>query len=89
MFVEFFGGNYFLAWCALWLLWGVVALTALVFQLVQVFYIRTLRAVQVLFRGWPPENLDANGNFRVRAGDDDIYHEAEQDIPKSIDGVRK
>lgn len=27
------------------------------------FYNRLLRTVKVLFRGWPPEHIDADGDF--------------------------
>jgi hypothetical protein len=50
----------FLTWCALWLLWGVYLLAMRALGLV----IRTLRAIKVLARGWPPAHLDADGDWK-------------------------
>lgn len=65
-FWQFWNAHPFLAWCALWLLWGVVPLAQLAVNLVN----RLLRTVKVLARGWPPEGLDADGDFRAGASED-------------------
>jgi hypothetical protein len=65
-FWQFWNAHPFLAWCALWLLWGVVSLAQLAVNLVN----RLLRTVKVLARGWPPEGLDADGDFRTDASED-------------------
>ena len=58
---EFFDNHWFIAWCALWLLWGVVPIAYIVlFRLPN----RLLRSIKVLVRGWPPEHLDADGDFK-------------------------
>lgn len=57
---DFWNAHPFLAWCALWLLWGVGPLVQLAVNLVN----RLLRTVKVLARGWPPDGLDADGDFR-------------------------
>jgi len=65
-FWQFWNAHPFLAWCALWLLWGVVSLVQLAVNLVN----RLLRTVKVLARGWPPEGLDADGDFRADTPED-------------------
>ena len=62
-YVEVFGGSYFLAWCSLWLFWGVVPITTVLINFVMRCYSRTLRSLNILFRGWPPKHLDADGDF--------------------------
>lgn len=59
-FWQFWGEHYFLAWCALWLLWMIVPLVTLPFGLIT----RTYRMLMVFFRGWPPEHLDADGDWK-------------------------
>jgi hypothetical protein len=49
-YVEFFGGSYFLAWCSLWLLWAVVPLATLIYNLIA----NLLKTLRVLLRGYPP-----------------------------------
>lgn len=66
MFVEFFGDSYFLAWCALWLFWVVVPLFAITFRAIN----RILRTIRIIFRGWPPKHLDADGDFYVKPDTD-------------------
>jgi hypothetical protein len=39
-----------------------IALAAL--QTVAVIYSRTMRAINIANRGWPPEHLDADGDFK-------------------------
>jgi hypothetical protein len=65
-YVEFFGGSYFLAWCSLWLFWMIVPIASLIFNLVN----RILRSINIALRGWPPEHLDADGDFlKLEAAD--------------------
>ena len=61
---EFFSDYPFIAWCALWLGWPAFRLTTVLANLV-LFRLpnRILRTIKVLFRGWPPEHLDADGDF--------------------------
>jgi hypothetical protein len=58
-YIEYFGGSYFLAWCSLWLFWMIVPLFTLVFRIIN----RVIRSINIIFRGWPPEHLDADGDF--------------------------
>ena len=51
-YVEFFGGSYFVAWCSLWLFWVVVPIVQAVFKV-----------VNITLRGWPPEHLNADGDW--------------------------
>ena len=57
---EFLDEHWFIAWCALWLVWGIIPLVEIIFRLAN----RILRTIKVIFRGWPPEHLDADGDFR-------------------------
>jgi len=58
---EFFSDYPFIAWCALWLGWPAFQLAIVVcFRLPN----RILRTIKVLVRGWPPEHLDADGDFQ-------------------------
>ena len=59
--VEFFNNHYFIAWCALWLGWPILHLAKLLLFSLPV---RILRTLNVVFRGWPPEHLDADGDFK-------------------------
>ena len=59
-FWEFWNANPFLAWCALWLFWGIVPIATVAASLITRLY----RAVMVSARGWPPEHLDADGDWR-------------------------
>jgi hypothetical protein len=63
-FYTFAGEHYFLAWSALWLIWGAVYLAVLAIAMPIKLCSRILRAVMVSARGWPPEHLDADGDFR-------------------------
>jgi hypothetical protein len=58
--LQFAGEHVFLAWCALWLLWPVVALPSLAVKLAN----RLLRTIKVAIRGWPPPHLDADGDWK-------------------------
>ena len=59
-FWDFWHQHYFLAWCALWLVWGVIWLATIMLRLCS----RLLRTIMVSIRGWPPEHLDANGDWK-------------------------
>lgn len=50
----------FLFWCSLWLVWAIVPIFTLSAALLNYL----LRSLNIWFRGWPPEHLNANGNFR-------------------------
>lgn len=58
-YVEFFGGSYFLAWCSLWLFWMLVPIMFYIFKIIN----RVIRSINIIFRGWPPPHLDADGDF--------------------------
>lgn len=62
---DFFHHHPFLAWCALWLLWpaGWIILT-IVIRLPN----RILRCINIVTRGWPPEHLDADGDWKREDG---------------------
>lgn len=66
-FWDFWNVHEFLAWCALWLVWMVVPLVGLVIE----FVIRTYRMIMVCLRGWPPEHLDADGDWKPEQKKDD------------------
>jgi len=56
---DFFNQHEFLAWCALWLTWLMIPAMQTILLLVN----RTYRAINILFHGWPPAHLDADGDF--------------------------
>lgn len=55
----------FLAWCALWLGWGLIALAIAAFDISFKLLNRILRTIKVCVRGWPPPHLDADGDWKV------------------------
>lgn len=57
----------FLAWCALWLVWGVVWLVAVAFEIGFRLLNRIMRTIRVCARGWPPAHLDADGDWRPQS----------------------
>lgn len=59
-FWQFWGEHYFLAWCALWLLWMIPDVLTLILRLVA----RTYRLTMICLRGWPPAHLDADGDWK-------------------------
>lgn len=63
-FWEFWHEHSFLAWCALWLGWGVFWLAAIALEFMWELCNRLLRTVSVCARGWPPAHLDADGDWR-------------------------
>ena len=65
---QFFDNHGFIAWCALWLCWPAIWFSYLAFRFV-VFTTPNciLRTIKVLFRGWPPAHLDADGDLRPTA----------------------
>ena len=66
-FWDFWNLHPFLAWCALWLVWGVIPIAGMVLSL----FIRTYRVVMVGVRGWPPGHLDADGDWKPAPKADD------------------
>ena len=62
-FWQFWDAHPFLAWCALWLVWGAVIVVIALVQAVVSIYQRTLRAIVLGLRGWPPDHLDADGDW--------------------------
>jgi hypothetical protein len=57
----------FLAWCALWLVWGFIWLGLAAFSISFRIINRILRTIKVCVRGWPPEHLDADGDWKAEA----------------------
>ena len=62
--LKFAADHWFLAWCALWLVWGGVPISSLLTTFVRYIVIRITRAIMVSLRGWPPAHLDADGDWR-------------------------
>lgn len=61
---DFFDNHWFIAWCALWGIWPVYfLLSTVLFRLPN----RAMRFTVILFRGWPPAHLDADGDLRPAA----------------------
>jgi len=63
-FWDFWHQHWFLAWCALWLGWGVVWLAAIVAEVVWRLTNRLLSTIKICVRGWTPEHLDADGDWK-------------------------
>ena len=61
----------FSGFCILFLIVGYTMLDSLLkvysfsLNLIFKFYNRLLRFIVILFRGWPPEHLDADGDFKI------------------------
>jgi hypothetical protein len=53
-FWEFCDKHPFIDWCALWTMWGVHSLIR-----------RLMSTIMVAIRGWPPEHLDAGGDWKT------------------------
>lgn len=66
--LTFANDHWFITWCALWLVWGVLWLAsvsiAIVTDLIRSIIIRTYRLIMVVCRGWPPVHLDADGDWK-------------------------
>lgn len=63
---EFFNEHWFIAWCALWLVWPAFWLAGSILNIfLFIMPSRLLRSIKVVCRGWPPEHLDADGDFRT------------------------
>jgi hypothetical protein len=75
-YVQFFGDSYFLAWCSLWLFYIVVPLFKFGFLVIN----RILRTVKVVYRGWPPEHLDADGDWMPAQDDDEDNPENKDEL---------
>lgn len=58
--IAFAGEHWFLAWCLLWLLWAPYLTLCLAVKLAA----RTCRLLMVALRGWPPQHLDADGDWK-------------------------
>ena len=58
--LTFAAEHWFLTWCLLWLLWPVFMLPNLVFRIIN----RAFHVINVSIRGWPPEHLDADGDWK-------------------------
>lgn len=56
---DFFNNHPFIAWCSLWLLWLLIPAMQTTLLLIG----RTYRTINILFRGWPPAHLDADGDL--------------------------
>lgn len=62
--LAFAGEHWFLTFCAIWLVWGVFWIAALLIGTAKSLIIRAYRLVAVLLRGWPPAHLDADGDWK-------------------------
>lgn len=62
--LDFAANHPFLFWCALWLAWLPLLLPFAALNVTFRLVNRLLRTIKVACRGWPPEHLDADGNFR-------------------------
>lgn len=62
-FYAFAGEHWFLTWCALWLVWGLVWLAGTAMLVSFRAINRVLRTIMVAIRGWPPAHLDADGDW--------------------------
>lgn len=58
--LSFASEHAFLTWCALWLLW----VPYFAFEITAKLVTRTYRVILVSLRGWPPEHLDADGDWK-------------------------
>jgi hypothetical protein len=59
---ELLAVNGFWFWLVVFMLTGgLINLTGVIFQ-------RLFRTITVLFRGWPPSHLDADGDWKSKAG---------------------
>ena len=61
---SFWGEHWFLAWSALWLVWGLVWLPIAALSIMAKLANFLLRTIKVAARGWPPEHIDADGGWR-------------------------
>lgn len=61
---EFWSEHWFLAWCALWLGWGIFWIAAIVISTASKLTNRILRSINIAIRGWPPAHLDADGDWK-------------------------
>lgn len=61
-FWNFWHDHLFLAWCALWLIWGAFSVAALPFKIIN----RIIRSINIAIRGWPPAHLDADGDWKKK-----------------------
>jgi len=77
--MDFAKAHYFLFWCALWLWFPLmvcwVSIVNWVFNLAKLLF----RSFNILVRGWPPEHLDADGDFN------DVVDESKENKQKSSD----
>lgn len=64
--LNFMGEHWLLTW---FLSWGVLVLAIVVIGTAFRIVNRVLRTIKVLFRGWPPSHLDADGDFRKASED--------------------
>lgn len=66
--LKFAGEHWFQTFCAWWVICFMAYLLAAIIEdvlnVARSLVARAYRVVTVLFRGWPPEHLDADGDFR-------------------------
>lgn len=61
-FATLLADHWFLVWCSLWLVWPAAWVPVALATLISNLFVRVLRAIVVLIRGWPPAHLDADGD---------------------------
>lgn len=62
--MQFAGEHWFLFWCALWLWFPLMVVWVAAVNAIGKILNRILRSFNILCRGWPPEHLDADGDFQ-------------------------
>ena len=65
---EFMSQHWFLTWC---LAWPASFLALVVICMPFKIINRILRTIKVLARGWPPEHIDADGDWKTEQNDED------------------
>lgn len=63
-FWDFWNQHPLLAWCALWLGWPAAWFAVVVVNTIFRIINRLFRTINVCVRGWPPEHLDADGDWK-------------------------
>lgn len=65
-FLEWCGRHWFLALVGMYLGYCIIRLP---FSLAATLYRRALRTLMVALRGWPPEHLDADGDWKPESAE--------------------
>lgn len=88
--LQFAKENWFMAWCTLWLFWiPLYSVFVLLPSLVRNLIIRTYRVIVILLRGWPPANVDADGDAVPKHDIGELQSEERSINGSMIQTVRK